>query len=131
MSGEKDRVKDADSARKEAHDDAEQIKNAGTTEESYKKFKQELDDMSSSGVDKSLITEFRKSLTKELGADFNKKMAVEYLADAEGGQKLKDSDGNITKQSITDRVQMGALNDDLSEEEKMVLALMRKRLAQG
>ncbi len=121
MSGEKDRVKDADSARKEAHDDAEQIKNAGTTEESYKKFKQELDDMSSSGVDKSLITEFRKSLTKELGADFNKKMAVEYLADAEGGQKLKDSDGNITKQSITDRVQMGALNDDLSEEEKMML----------
>jgi len=122
MAGENERVKDIASATTEAKNDADAIKSAGSPEESYKRFKQEIDDLEKNVTDKSLREQYRNELTKSMDSELNV-MLVQYLKDAETGGKLKDATtGDITARSIDTRaVALATGKRDGSELDKLML----------
>lgn len=122
MAGENERVKDNTSASTEAKNDADAIKKAGSPDESYKRFKQEIDDLEKNVTDKSLREQYRNELTKAMGSDLNV-MLVQYLKDPENGGKLKDATtGEITARSVdTKAVALATGKRDGSELDKLML----------
>lgn len=122
MAGENERVKDIASATTEAKNDADAIKSAGSPEESYKRFKQEIDDLEKNITDKSLREQYRNELAKSMDSDLNV-MLVQYLKDSETGGKLRDTTtGEITARSIDTRaVALATGKRDGSELDKLML----------
>jgi hypothetical protein len=103
MSGEKQLPKDAETAKVEAKNDADKIKGAGSPEDAYQQFRNELDELEKGGVDSKVRAVYRQQLKESLGADIDK-VIVGYIKDDSAGGKLKSPSGYVSKESVKDAI---------------------------